>query len=1005
MKTFKPSALTAALLVGGMQLSGFSSLVMAQEAQQAPAQTAETSEIEVIEVKGFRRSLIESLNVKRYSDTVVEAVSADDMGALPDISIADSITRLPGVTSVRQGGQSSELNIRGLSGNFVFATLNGRELVSNQGGRSVQFDQYPSELINSAQVYKSQKASLIEGGVAGTIELRTVNPLNNEKDHEFNVQGRLSYNDSADAHAEADPVGNRFSLSYQGKFLDNTLGLGLGYARLEQPKISTQFVNYQPRCGLLPYDGPAVTSDTDCSENEVAGGAKKYFAPTGFEIMARGGQDLRNGYMGTLTFMPNDQFKMSGDVFYSTFDSESYDRGYRFDGWGSLIDGSNFEFADPVLAGAEQNVIIGGHYYGDRNGTNIPAPLPNAKIPYGFQVQSDDATVDSDVLSIGTNLSWQNENWTIAVDASHSRGESISKDGVMTLALFDDATADFPIATDNTSVYYELNGLKLPTIELDAATRAGLSDPNRMMVTSLEKYPNREKNEASSLKLDVKYALENDHLNSVEFGARWTKREHDFDRQMYRYGLDTDFMARRDGKWVSSWDLTDPDNPVIEQAFPPYRLNAGEYEVMDLGGKFAHYGQFLAINNSYIEQAWLTSQGVDTRPGKSWDNAWTFFESNVVTETTTAVYAQLNLDTAIADMPLTGNIGVRVVRSKQESTGLLTSPEPGTGDCITDDYGVENCNYDRVVQGVEYTDVLPSMNLNLQLTDSDQLRFAAAKVMSRPDMTDMRVSGSWSFVENSQTNQTEANLNASTSPALKPFYANQFDLSYEHYFTETEGAFVAALFYKDIESIVQQSEQDNFDFAGANIDVPAVDPIKQVPVVPGSYSAKFNNGEGGYIRGVELAYTQTFGFLPEPFNGLGFTGNVSYTESELKNSFLAVQSGTETSTPLPGLSKVVWSLAVFYDYEDLFSTRVNVRYRDDYVGDQVAVGQNQQAFFKEELIVDYQASYQITDTIQGVFSVNNLTDEPNISYFGEQYLTGTLQYFGRQFYLGVNAKF
>jgi iron complex outermembrane recepter protein len=1005
MKTFKPSTLTAALLVGGMQLSVFSSLVMAQEAEQAPAQNSETADIEVIEVKGFRRSLIESINVKRFSDTIVEAVSADDMGALPDISIADSITRLPGVTSVRQGGQSSELNIRGLSGNFVFATLNGRELVSNQGGRSVQFDQYPSELINSAQVYKSQKASLIEGGVAGTIELKTVNPLNNDKDHEFNVQGRVSYNDSADAHAEAEPVGNRFSFSYQGKFLDNTLGLGLGYARLEQPKISTQFVNYQPRCGLLPYDGPAITSDTDCSGNVVAGGAKKYFVPTGFEIMARGGEDQRDGFMSTLTYIPNDNFKMSGDVFYSKFDSESYDRGYRFDGWGSLIDGPNFEFADPVLAGNAQNVIVGGRYYGDRFNQNRPAPFPGAKIPYGFQVQSDDATVNSDVLSVGTNLSWQKDNWTIGFDVAHSRGESISKDGVMTLALFDDATASFPIATDNTSVYYELNGLKLPTITLDPNTRAALSDPNRMMVTSLEKYPNREQNEASSLKLDLKYALDNDHLNSVEFGARWTERKHDFDRKMYRYGLDTDFLARRDGKWVSSWDLTDPNNPVIKEAFPPYKLKSGEYQVMNLGGDFAHYGNFLAINNGYIEQAWLTSQGVNTAAGKSWDNAWTFFESNVVTETTTAVYAQLNIDSAVADLPLSGNVGVRVVRSKQESTGLLAAPEPGTGDCITDDYGVVNCNYDKVVQGVEYTDVLPSLNLNLQLTESDQLRFAAAKVMSRPNMPDMRVSGSWSFVENPQTNQTEANLNASTSPALKPFYANQYDLSYEHYFTETQGAFVFAVFYKDIDSIVQQFTQEKFDFASANINVPAVDPIKQTPVVPGSYSAKFNNGEGGYIRGAEMAYTQTLNFLPEPFNGLGFTGNVSYTESELKNSFKAVQGGTETTTPLPGLSKVVWSLALFYDYNDVFSTRVNVRYRDDYIGDQVAVGQNQQAYFKEELIVDYQASYQFTDAIQGVFSVNNLTDEPNISYFGEQYLTGTLQYFGRQYYLGLNAKF
>ena len=178
MKTFKPSALTAALLVGGMQLSGFSSLVMAQEAPQVPAQEAEqTADIEVIKVKGFRRSLIESLNVKRFSDTIVEAVSADDMGALPDVSIADSISRLSGVTAVRSGGQSSELNIRGLSGNFVFATLNGREQVSTSGSRSIEFDQYPSEMMSNVVVYKTPDASVMAQAIGGTIDMQTVRPL------------------------------------------------------------------------------------------------------------------------------------------------------------------------------------------------------------------------------------------------------------------------------------------------------------------------------------------------------------------------------------------------------------------------------------------------------------------------------------------------------------------------------------------------------------------------------------------------------------------------------------------------------------------------------------------------------------------------------------------------------------------------------------------------------------------------------------------------------------
>ena len=1005
MKTFKPSALTAALLVGGMQLSVFSSLVMAQEAPQVPAQEAEqTADIEVIKVKGFRRSLIESLNVKRFSDTIVEAVSADDMGALPDVSIADSISRLSGVTAVRSGGQSSELNIRGLSGNFVFATLNGRELVSNQGGRSVQFDQYPAELINSVQVYKSQKASLIEGGVAGTVELKTANPLLNDKDHSFNVQVRGSYNDTASEHPEADEFGSRLSLSYQGKFLDNTLGLGFGYARLDQPNISTQFVNSQPRCGLLPYDGPEITSDTDCDGNAVAGGAKKYIVPTSFNLNARGGKELRDGYIGTFTFTPSQTLTWSGDAFFSKFDSERKDRGIFFDGLGAVIDGALFGFTEPVLSGANNDVIVGGIYSGNPTGDAIQAPLPGGRIPMGFQLTSDDRTVNSEVLSLGTNLEFVLDDVTVTFDVSHSRGESIYLDSVVRMALFDDATAAFPLATNDYSVQYELNGLNLPTINIDPTSLAGLSDPNRMMVTALEKYPNREKNEATSVKLDFNYAIDGDYIRSVEAGLRWAERTHDFDRKMYRYGTDGDFMDRRNGKWVSSWDLTDPDNPVIRQAFEPYQLQAGDYSVMNIGGKLAQYGNFLAVDNQQVENAWLLANGVDTTAGKSWGNSWTFTESNVVTETTFAGYLQANIDITLGDMQLYGNIGTRIIRSEQRSTGLQSSPEAGTGDCITDDFGVESCNFDIVEQGIEYTDVLPSMNLNLKMTDEDQLRFSMARVMARPEMPDMRVGGQWSFAR-VESGIRYADFSANTSPAIKPFYAEQYDLSYEHYFSETEGAFVAALFYKDIKSTPQQFTQQNFNFGSVGIDVPPVNPETGVPVTSGNYSAKFNNAEGGYLRGAELAYTQTFGFLPEPFNGLGFTGNVSYTESELKNEFTAVQGGGPETSPLPGLSKVVWSAAVFYDYNDVFSTRMNVRYRDDYIGDQIALGQSQQAFFQEELIVDFQASYQFNDTFQGVFSVSNITDEPNISYFGEEFNTGTIQYYGRQYYLGINAKF
>ena len=176
---------------------------------------------------------------KRAGDTIVEVVDAGDLSSLPDASIADSLGRLPGVTTVRNSGQSSQLNIRGMNGDFIQTTLNGREQASTsaetESSRWMAFDQYPAELINQAAVYKSPKASLIEGGVAATVELKTANPLEAEKSHNVNLSARLSYNDRAE-DVGGDANGNRFTASYMGKFLDDTLGLSVGYSHLEQTK-------------------------------------------------------------------------------------------------------------------------------------------------------------------------------------------------------------------------------------------------------------------------------------------------------------------------------------------------------------------------------------------------------------------------------------------------------------------------------------------------------------------------------------------------------------------------------------------------------------------------------------------------------------------------------------------------------------------------------------------------------------------------------------------------
>ena len=157
MLSFKPSRVTLALLSSGFM--ALSLPVLAEEAVDEKAK-AEEKQIEVIEVKGFRGSIIESINTKRYSSSVVEAISAEDIGKLPDSSIAESLARLPGLAAQRLDGRASKVSIRGFGENESATTFNGREQVSIGDNRGVEFDLYPSEIMSGVTVYKTPNAIL-----------------------------------------------------------------------------------------------------------------------------------------------------------------------------------------------------------------------------------------------------------------------------------------------------------------------------------------------------------------------------------------------------------------------------------------------------------------------------------------------------------------------------------------------------------------------------------------------------------------------------------------------------------------------------------------------------------------------------------------------------------------------------------------------------------------------------------------------------------------------------
>ena len=952
MDKFKLSALMLALFAANSALAANEDSI-----NQSPDTQAE--DLEIIEVRGFSRSLIQSLNQKRFSDTVSEQISADDLGALPDISMADALTRLPGISAVRTGGQAAQINIRGLSGGFVFSTLNGREQVSTSGSRSIEFDQYPSELISSAAVYKSPKASLIEGGVAGTVELETASPLNNDQKHKFVANVRGMYNDRASEVSDATEFGDRISFSYQGKYLDDTLGVALGFARLFQPSVATQFI------GLAYNDRKDVDGAPNDTNGPVDSPESEYISE-GFELQHLGGEETRHGYLAAIEWAPVDNFKLKGDAFLSRFDKESFARGLRV-----KLGGPTAAYANAQLDG---NAVIG-------------AAVNRTSQSYTrVEIVNDDNQDFDEVDSFGVNADWQvTDRLNVNADVSLSRAKSNFRNGLLWSLVAEDANAETPVFDNNVAINYQLNGLNLPDVGFNQA--AAFSDIDRVMVSKYGIYPDQTEDEVTAFRLDFKYELESDIFSSVEFGARYSDREYSRKRSVFEYGNDGAFSSTQ----------------------PPLRLTDDMASVVDWQGEFSYFPSYLAIDldkalNAWFPdgtpepvQTWGNADGVNDAQGYTTNYSWSVLQSGSVFEDVLAAYVMVNINTQIAGIDLSGNVGIRRVETDQSATVL----ENVAGDArlgaqnIVDENGIVNDLYAPNVLGTKYTDYLPSLNLNLQLNDNSLVRFAAAKVMSRAPINRLAGDASANVSDDGVINGSSTN-----NPFLKPFYADQYDLSYEYYFEEGNGTIAAALFYKNIDSFVETLSIENFDFKGNGFNVPdsIEDPVsgEQVATTNGIYTTAVNNGEGGYIRGLELAYTQVFSFLPSPFNGLGANASYSYTESEIES--ITSLGGDTLAQSLPGLSNNVFNATVFYTLDD-FETRLNVRYRDEFVSEQVAINE-QVVNFDAETVIDFQTSYRFSDSLTMLLQVNNLTDEPTQSYFGSEQRTGTTQYFGRQFYLG-----
>lgn len=293
------SAATAAGLIVAPASAGAQNAAPTAKADASGDTAAQGTDIVVT---GLRAGLEKSIDAKRSSNEIVEVVSAEDIGKLPGVSIAESLARLPGVAAQRVDGRAQVLSIRGMAPKFGMTLFNGQEMVSTGDDRSFEYDQFPGELVNSAVLYKTPDASLGAMGLSGTIDIRTLQPLDYHE-RKINLSARYDGNSMGSVLPGTSGHGSRISASYIDQFANDTIGVAIGYARLDSPNKKKYF-------NLWDY-GTGTQLGVD--------GLGDNYTFSGFETGVASTKTVRDGLLGVLQFKPDDHFSSKLDLFHSAF--------------------------------------------------------------------------------------------------------------------------------------------------------------------------------------------------------------------------------------------------------------------------------------------------------------------------------------------------------------------------------------------------------------------------------------------------------------------------------------------------------------------------------------------------------------------------------------------------------------------------------------------------------------------------------------------------------------
>ncbi len=945
-RRFKTALLTCTTAFALATAAGIAAPALAQ-AQAAPASAAPADTTEVV-VTGIRRGIQDAITAKKKSSSIIEAVSAEDIGKLPDTSIAESIARLPGVAAQRTNGRAQTLSIRGLGPDYTVTTFNGREQASTNDNRTVEYDQYPSELVSQVKIYKTPDASMSYQGIAGTADIETVRPLAYGK-RAIALNFRHEENSEKSPVPGFDTAGDRYSFTYINQFANKTLGVAFGVAHNKTPYLAETREAWGYADAPTGPSYPGIAAGTIVNGGEKDGVQASYYE--------------RTGYLGVVEYKPNDRLHMVFDGYHSDFKELQTIRRLEFGtqwGSGSLVPGS----------------------YTVDNGRVVTGTYAGATVIVENYNNQRDAKVDS----FGWNTDYRlGDSWDLNSDVSWSKVHRTD----LRLESTGGTGPAGSVVTDTVAFTTNSDGVTLNSTAGNYGdfSKVFLTDPGGWGGGSRRSgfvgNPTVE-DEIKAVRLAATRKMGGGAFSDIVFGLNYAERTKSHDQ------------------WQSILYLP----TGVSAATVPAQYRTG----VTNGAFFNNAGGIISYDalGLYRSGFWTTIDSrLDTNAGDG-DRLFDITQTWRVREKLTTAYVKADIDSNFGGLPVTGNIGLQWQGADQQVTqGYSPGVDHTPGLTAQQSLPVSIQHV-----GTTYGDLLPSLNLNFQVADDANLRFAAAVTEARPRLDDMAGGVTYSA-------RTDSNPDTGTgtprywsggggNPNLHPWKANAVDISLEKYFGR-KGYVSLAVYYKDLVSYIYNS-QTLFDFSTlANYSAP-VDPsgcvnscyVKARANTVGVLSVHAN-GHGGHVEGVEFTVSLPGEIVTPALDGFGVIFSAAHNDSEV--------SPQGTKIPLPGLSPNVVNTTLYYEKAG-FSARVSNRYRGTWLGEVPNFDSSLGAHYvKSESLVDAQIGYEFREGPLKGMSVNisgtNLTNEPFVLYDTKSDPSRVLKYekYGATYTASIGYKF